>query len=110
MNSFISFLLLALFSPVVFFTCIIIRWVIKLLVVRFEESKLSKNRKLFQLVFFCHFFTCILSFFLIRESWFLLFLFPFFAVGIYFILKWDIYLDITPGGWQEVWKRYEDEE
>ena len=93
MNSAIRFLLVALFSPFFFLVCLIIKWVIISFVEIFKKSKLSKNRKLYHLVFFCHFFTGIVSFFLIRDSLFYLFLFPFFAVGLFAVLKWDLYLD-----------------
>ena len=63
MNSAIRFLLVALFSPFAFLVCLIIKWVIISFVEIFKKSKLSKNRKLYHLVFFCHFFTGIVSFF-----------------------------------------------
>lgn len=93
MNSAIRFLLVALFSPFAFLVCLIIKWVIISFVEIFKKSKLSKNRKLYHLVFFCYFFTGIVSFFLIRDSLFYLFLFPFFSVGLFAVLKWDLYLD-----------------
>lgn len=93
MNSAIRFLLVALFSPFAFLICLIIRWAIISFVESFKKSKLSKNRRLYQLIFFCHFFTCICTFFLIRDSLFYLFLFPFFLVGFFAVLKWDLYLD-----------------
>lgn len=93
MNSVIRFLLVALFSPFAFLICLIIRWAIISFVESFKKSKLSKNRRLYQLIFFCHFFTCICTFFLIQDSLFYLFLLPFFLVGFFAVLKWDLYLD-----------------
>ena len=93
MNSAIRFLLVALFSPFVFLIFSILKRAVSFFIEIFKKSKLSKNRKLYHLVFFCHFFTGIVSFFLIRDSLFYLFLFPFFLVGFFAVLKWDLYLD-----------------
>ena len=93
MKSVICFLLVALFSPFAFLICLIIRWAIISFVESFKKSKLSKNRRLYQLIFFCHFFTCICTFFLIQYSLCYFFLLPFFLVGFFAVLKWDLYLD-----------------
>lgn len=93
MNSVIRFLLLALFSPIVFLVFVILKRMVRFFIESFKKTKISKNRKLYQLVFFCHFFTCISSFFLIQDTFFYLFLFLFFAGGMCFIFKWDLYLD-----------------
>lgn len=110
MNLVIRFLLLALLSPIVFLIFSILKRAVRFFIESFKRSKLSKNRKLYDLVFFCHFFTGIVSFFLIQDLYFYLFLFSlYFPVGLFSFLRWGDYLDRSEGfDWREIRKRSRD--
>ena len=110
MNLVIRFLLLALLSPIVFLIFFILKRAVRFFIESFKRSQLSKNRKLYQFVFFCYIFTGVSSFFLIQDPYFYLFLFSlFFPVGLFSSLKWGDYLDKIEGfDWKEIRKRSRD--